>query len=569
MSEDEIALLLAMKIEEKKRLLEGWRKPTESALFEILRGIDSLFFENLFYPVDASKRTPLAQYTMSSWGVNKALSLLMPNELWEGSFRLLPSSPYMKTQANEFLLQCGILQRAETLHGWLCDGLLTATLDKLPVPLSSGIDTVLVLKSNHPSMFSEVVSRTHRSWVSDLTMKHDGSWERDIRDRHVAIETQLEECVRRWGNWGISYATTKKIDDHFLECGQIYLRRMWSQDLLGTDDTIGGERFGDYLGVLAALAGRMEKHLCFAAILKRRHPELELRNILTTSAPCTEFVTGLAAHLDADHLQVQKLLSCLTLGPDNLHAHAASAETAWAPIVRASHNHYILPMYGMDTNPFLFLLTDLRAKYPTEWFSAANNRERRWIQELRYIFPEGRWVVNDRNLNLRKAGSVITDVDYIVYDKKSNELAIFQLKWQQPVGIDNRARRSAGKNLLSQCNDWIQRVTGWLNDFGSEELAKRAGIEVLSGVRIELFVIARYNAYFTGFSNRDARATWADWNHLMKARVENPGASIGQLAATLTAEADEISKSYRGESYVLPLDNLAVILNPLREPARR
>jgi hypothetical protein len=506
---------------------------------------------------------------MSSWGINKALSLMMPSELNDGLFRLGPSTPNLKGQADEFLLQCGILQRAETLHGWLCDGLLTARLDKLPMATSSGIDTVLVLRSNHPSMFSEVVSRSSRSWVSDLTMEHDGSWERDIRDRHVAIEAQLERCVRRWGNWGISYATTKEIDDHFLECGQIYLRRMWSQDLLGTDDAIGGERFGNYLGVLAALAGRMEKHLCFAAILKRRHPELKLRNVLTTFAPCADFVTGLAAHLDADRPQIEKLLSCLTLEPNNLRAHTTSAEIAWAPIIRASRNNYILPVYGMDTNPFLFLLTDLRAKYPTDWFSVANNREGRWIQELKYIFPEERWVVNGRNLHLRKAGITITDIDYIAYDKISNELAIFQLKWQQPVGIDNRARRSAGRNFVSQGNDWIQRVTGWLDDFGSDELAKRANIEILSGVRIELFVIARYNAYFTGFSNRDARATWADWNHLMKARVENPGASIRQLAATLAAEADEISKSYPGESFVLPLDNLAVILNPLREPARK
>ena len=401
--------------------------------------------------------------------MNKALSLMIPNELQGRPFQLFPSTRSVQVQADEFLLQCGVLQRAETLHGWLRDGLLSARLNKLAAPLPSGIDTVLVLKSNHPSLFSEVVSRTHRSWLSDLTMEHDGAWEREIGKRHAVIEPELEKCVRRLGDWGISYTTTREIDDHFLECGQIYLRRMWSQDLLGTDDIIGGEPFGHYLGVLAAVAGRAEKHLCFASILKRRHPELSLRNILTTFASCTDFITGLASHLDADSLQVQKLLSPLTLGPDNLQVHTASAEIAWAPIIHSSTYHYILPLYGMDTNPFLFLLNDLRAKYSKEWFSAANNREKRWLGELNYIFSGDRWVIKN-GLKLRDAQTTVTDLDYIAYDKVNNELAIFQLKWQHPVGMDNRARRSAGQNLLSQGNDWVQRVTSWLDKFGAEEL---------------------------------------------------------------------------------------------------
>jgi hypothetical protein len=50
------------------------------------------------------------------------------------------------------------------------------------------------------------------------------------------------------GNWGIQYSSTKEIDDYFLEWGQVYLRRMWSQDLLGPEDRIGGAEFRDISG---------------------------------------------------------------------------------------------------------------------------------------------------------------------------------------------------------------------------------------------------------------------------------------------------------------------------------
>jgi hypothetical protein len=563
---DAALAILEDQIARSRANLESWRQPSEPLLFETLRAIDYAICEELFTSPGTWSQAKKSQVGLSSWGVNKALSLILPIRLGAGAFRLFPSTGQTQSQASEFLLRCGILQRAEMLYGWLREGLLTARIDKPSAALPSGVQTVLVLKSEHPSMFGEIISQRSKRWVSDLTKEGDASWERDLQERHATLQAELEKSVGNFGGWGISYSTTREIDDHFLECGQIYLRRMWSQDLLGRDDNIGGEPFNHYLGVLAALAGRAEKHLCLSAILKRRHPELDLRNLLTTFAPCAEFVTGLAVHLDAETNQIRKLLEALTLGPDNLHVHTASAEMAWAPIVRSSQNSYILPSYGMDINPFLFLLTDLKAKFPKDWFRLANGRERRWLNDLKSIFPGNRWSLNDRNLKLRDEKKTVTDLDFIAYDKENNELAIFQLKWQHPVGMDNRARRSAGKNLLDQGNDWVERVLGWLGRYGVTELTKRAGIAVKPDVGVNLFVIGRYNAYFSGFSNRDTRAVWSDWNHFMKVRVENPRTSIGELASILKSEAEEIARSHPGDSYMFPLNEIVVILNPTSEP---
>ena len=249
----------------------------------------------------------------------------------------------------------------------------------------------------------------------------------------------------------------------------------------------------------------------------------------------------------------------------NRDVHTLSPDTAWAPVVRATHDNYMLPMYGLEINPFLFLLTDLQAKYPKEWSAAANNRERRWFTDLRSLFPPTRWQVKE-NLKLREGSKTVTDIDFIAYDTRFNELAVFQLKWQQPVGVDNRRRRSAGKNLVSGADAWVTAVGAWNDKHGLDELVGRAGLSAKPGLRLHVFVIARYNAFFSGYAGKSCEAVWADWNHLMKARYEKPEASLSELADTLKTQVAAIAASHPGESYAVPLFDVAVILNPKSEP---
>jgi hypothetical protein len=252
------------------------------------------------------------------------------------------------------------------------------------------------------------------------------------------------------------------------------------------------------------------------------------------------------------------------LDSSNRDVHTSSPDTAWAPVVRATHDNYILPLYGLEINPFLFLLTDLQAKYPKDWSAAANNRERRWFTDLRSLFPHARWQVKE-NLKLRDGSKTVTDIDFIAYDSRFNELAIFQLKWQQPIGVDNRRRRSAGKNLVSEADAWMTAVDAWIEKHGIDKLVGRAGLSVKPGLRLHVFVIARYNAFFSGYMGKRDRAVWADWNHLMKARYEKPQASVGELADVLKAQVASIPASFPGESYTVPLFDVAIILNPASE----
>jgi hypothetical protein len=225
-------------------------------------------------------------------------------------------------------------------------------------------------------------------------------------------------------------------------------------------------------------------------------------------------------------------------------------------------------MFGLEINPFLFLLNDLKARYSRDWHQAANNREARWLRELKAVLAGYKWKIVDKNVVLRDGARTATDVDFLAYDEESNEAALFQLKWQQMAGVDTRARRSAAKNLVSESNRWITAVSDWLDRNGAKELGRRANLDFKTGAKVAFFVLARYEASFPAIAEKDETAAWADWAHFMKVVLDHGRKSPKQLAQLLKTEATKIENASRPESLFLPLGDLTIAVNPTSEPWR-
>jgi len=556
-------------IEHQRKFVDEWRGSSEVLLFEAVRAIDYVFCAELF-EIKPVGETDERYTSLQTWGTNKTLARVMPKALGYDAFRLFPSKPSTQDPMDELLFHSGILESAEMLDEWLTDGLVSGYVDVIPKGNAANVQNLVILKTDDPSLFREIVAHEHRKWMSDLIMESDKKHEAGLQERLDALLPELDRRVSVDHGWGMRYTSSAEIDAYFLDCAKWYLRRIWGSDILGPDEKIGGRPFSEYLGVLTALSSRCQKQGCFANLLMQRHPQLDLRNLLTTFAPYDEFLAGLAVFLDADRLQIQQLLSSLTLEPANREVHLSRRETTWAPIIRSSANYCILPMYGLDINPFLFLMRDLAAKYPDDWSRLANTREARWRAEFDELFKSSRWTTARKGFDLRDDEVTVTDLDHVIYDSETNELGIFQLKWQQPVGMSasRQARKSAGKNLVAESNRWIASVFSWLEKYGAQELGRRLGFPVRADLRVQCFVLARYNAHFSGFGDIDKRAAWIDWNHFVRGRYENPGAAMSDLAAIYKKQIDDIALKFKGESYMFPLGDTAVLLNPLSEPKR-
>ena len=552
-------------IAEQRNYLAAYEAPSANRAFETLRVLDDLNCRDLMFS-GLTEKDEGHRRSISSWGANHALRRIIPRTLSAEPFQPHPSSPTIQAQADDFVFSCGVLELAERYEGWLRKGVVTGDFRRHRIPGEDRERDVLVLRSAMASYSDEEIGRAGRRWASDQVWRKDRLAERMLERQYLKLRNELEKRVTLLDGWQMAYTSTPEINEHFLEWAKIYLRRIFSQDLIGPDDRIGGRFFSRYIDVLTLMSAWSQKHIAYAAILGGRHGPSQIRNLLTTFAPRDRYISAIAQMIDAETAEMSEVLKSFVLTAENLDVHTTGGDTAWTPVVQISEDTLLLPVYGIDINPFLFLLTDLRARYEKDWFRVANERERRWLTELEAIFQGSRYNAHTRNLRLREDGKDVTDIDFAVLDRKTVELGLFQLKWQHPVGMDNRGRRSAGRNLVQESNRWVQAVCGWLDRHGVDELLRRLGFEGVVSPSVHLFVLGHYQLHMTGFDDRDARAIWSDWGHFRRAKVEGHRRSISQIAGALRSTIARATAAKRGESLMIPVGELGVVLNPSSEP---
>ena len=167
---------------------------------------------------------------------------------------------------------------------------------------------------------------------------------------------------------------------------------------------------------------------------------------------------------------------------------------------------------------------------------------------------------------LRKDGRQLTDVDFTAYDRRSGDLLLVQMKWQHPIGADDKARRSMARNLAETGNQWIDTVSGWLERHGAEELVQRLGFQLGATPRPRLFVLARYHAQFSGSSDRDARAEWTSWPHFRKAWQHMGRRPARDLAKFIRRDSAEAKRRHASTGLTFVVGDLSVMLNPRSAP---
>jgi hypothetical protein len=563
---DKVLSRLAKGIQEQRDYLVSYEKPSEVVAFETLRAFDDLFFRDQMLPEQHVEKNERLFRELSTFGVNQALRRVIPKSLSSQPFKELPSTQSTRDQVDDFVFACGVLELGLLCDGSLRDGVLNGEIRHHTNGEVKNLEEVLVLRKAISSYSDEEIGMTGLRWSSRRVQAIDNKQEKRLEKRHRKMFSDLEKRVDLLGGWRVHFTSTPEIDQYFVEWARLYLRRIYSQELLTADDKIGGRPFSNYVEVLSLLSGMSQQRIANASILIGRYPAAHIRNLLTAFSDRGTLIVTIARRLDAERKEIEEIIKSLTLFDENLDAHTLKGQAAWAPIVQASENTYLLPNFGLEIDPFLFLFADLKSRYEKDWFRLANEREGRWIEEFGKLFVGPRWQTNTRNLKLRSGGKIETDIDFAVFDRKTNELALFQLKWQHPVGYDDRARRSARTNFVKECNRWVNTVTSWLDRFGAEELQNRLGFDCPAAPKVLFFVLGRYHAHYAGFDDHDSRAIWSDWAHFRRVRIHGPKRSLSQLAADLQSEINRSRKSKKGQSLMFPIGDLPVILNPTAEP---
>ncbi|EJM86840.1 hypothetical protein [Pseudomonas sp. GM60] len=549
--------LLQETIEDERYLLSGYEKPSEALTFEAVRAIDFAFCRELIPELQGLDDSERQMENVRKHAINAALQRILPTELKAGVPTLFASNTRTAEQTDEFLLRMGYLTMAEKQLNLLRSGALKAEIDQRKL---RGMK-LLVLSINDATAYREQIGSQGLSWLSDMTVAEDRQKEEALERRHVEILPRLIKYLR--SNTSPEELPFIGVDDYFREWAVLYLRRISFRDMLDDNDQFGGRPYSAYIAVLEALSAMSQQRLCYAGLLNADDPRIGIRNLMTGGALREDLVEGVASFLQATREDVSDILDHLTLSPGNAKDHLERGVPTLAPVVRTSQDLVVLPMYGLELNPFSFLWTELRRRYEKEWFEAANRRESRWVSQLRDQFPSPRWRCTD-GVNIKRDGRVVTDIDFVAYDPECNSVMLFQLKWQQPFMNDDKLRRNNASSLVRDSNRWIVEVLDWIAAVGINGVEERLSIKSDGGLSIHLVVLGRYYAHFTAAEDHDTRAVWCDWGNFLRQRTHSSHASALEFVALLRESVEQATTQVEPESFFFPLGDIMVLVNPKR-----
>lgn len=417
-----------------------------------------------------------------------------------------PNYPDMTKFAYSYLSNCGsltFLRRMASLERY---GLATTKQIRsghIRITVSSGAPEEAIRHSMH------LLSRQTGSQFSTRKRKY---WNK--------LYARMKTYVQPSDGWFIRYENDWQIVNAYREKARLLGQRYPEAEAFPDEVIIGDRSFGEWKEACNQALGRILAHLDFAAFLHRKRPSITLDNVLTLFVR-REDAEAIWREAGLPSNQITSTMRALTLEYDDLDNWEESFEVPAIFYIGLGKDFLLLPCFGALTNPYFALFRHLREVYRTDWDHAVDCREAIFRSDLAKVFPPSRFAIPENGFKLRRSNnSVITDIDALILDRETGDLALVQLKWHDVFGLSLRERESRRKNI-AKANEWVERVAEWVGDRSSHEVTYALGIKAQASKRPPiLYVIARYGARFSGDHVPDKRAFWMGWPEIQVASTQ-------------------------------------------------
>jgi hypothetical protein len=323
-------------------------------------------------------------------------------------------------------------------------------------------------------------------------------------------------------------------DAYYRRLAGVHLETMGYQLGYPSDAAIDGctiQAYRDVLGWLIAWA--LRAHNRGEALAPRSEPAL---------------TAEIAAALGGDVAAIRRAVAAFTLDREGAAYHAAVPGVAAAPLVRIGPDRVVVSVYGLTTEPLLFLIRELRRRAGQAYHNTAHLREGIFRRDLYALFGDRRFVTSAGRIELRRAaGDVRTDIDAVVFDRKSGTLGLFELKSQDPFARSTAELARQRDNVL-YANRQVSGVLTWLQRHGANELLARVDARTAKTFRAQKvypFVLGRYLAHFGDGPDPDRRAAWGTWPQLLRLLDAQPiraadANPLASLFARLTKDVPHV-----------------------------
>jgi hypothetical protein len=468
--------------QQQRRLRADVPSDRQAAILALLRVKDRL----LYPPRSEPQPQPLPdlvtgrRHLLADLGANKAFQFCVESPGDDVGAAPALSSDELDRWAERFLQACGRLAEAELVLAHCETGFMRLVEDG-----NGTFDAWIATK------------RTPTSWRERADIDWWAAW---LAQRH---EPELRTLSARRNH---DAEKGDPADDVlYRRLADVHLKMMAYQLGYPPDAAIDGCTVQTYCDVLGRIIGWA----------------LQARDRGEATAPRSEhaLVAALASALAVDPTVIGRALAALTLDRENAAHHAAVPGVAAAPLVRVDPSRLVWSLHGLTAEPLLFLTRELKRRAGQEYHNMAFVREGVFRQDLYALFHDKRFVTSTGRVVLRRdSGNVRTDIDAVVFDRKSGTLGLFELKSQDPFARSTAELARQRDNFL-YANRQISGVLAWLNQKGGDALLSRVDTRTAKTLRVQKvysFVLGRYLAHFPDGPEPDRRAAWGTWPQLLR-----------------------------------------------------
>jgi hypothetical protein len=226
----------------------------------------------------------------------------------------------------------------------------------------------------------------------------------------------------------------------------------------------------------------------------------------------------IAGSLGLDGNTVRSALSALTLDAGNAGWHAVLPSGPLSPLIRVAPGRLVIARRGLRTEPFFFLLRELRRRDPERYHNGAYQREDAFRSDLYARFGDSRFVASPGRILLRRDDRRSrTDIDAAIFDRKTGTLALMELKAQDPFA---RTVEELERQLeqLRRAGRQVAAVLDWINRNGADEVLNRMDRGIAKRFRVHRvlsFVLGRYLGEWGG-EQRKGRIAAGSWGQVLR-----------------------------------------------------
>lgn len=522
---------IAQQLEDfQRRAADMWRGREKEAVIALVRVLDRLMIARMLD--DSSGRTAETHRANDRFfvlmGAATALRPFLASvKNQPGGVPWGPLSAAVYEFAYSYLGCCGRLAHLRRM----------ASLERYGLARTSWTSTGLLIEVQHGA--PELALRfAVKGWRREGHEPLPGG---ESAERHWRrVRRKMRSCVASVDGWFIRYDNDMKIVSAYRRAASDYAVDFLEGEALPEDVQVGDRTFAEWRMTCDRALGRILCHIDFALQLQKKEPAIELGNVCTIFAR-REDVAAVWMEAGLAPERVAPTMDALTLTIDGLDEWERAHEIPCPYYVDLGRDFVMLPCFGALSNPYFALFRHLRKVHRPDWDRGVDLREVVFRKDLAVAFAEPRFSVPARGYKLRRSdGSILTDVDAVIVDRVSGAVALVQLKWHDVFGHSLAERESRRRNLL-QANEWVDRVSHWVDGRDSAVIADELGMPGSgSSAPPMLYVIARYAARFGGERDQDPRASWLGWYEILHAlesgEFGDPLVDVPRAIASLQAQ---------------------------------